>query len=106
MGYMKERTPKMEEGMERDLMLFILEEVKDQRGLTTCLDYSAGINGKWLKPDEVYNFRSNILLKILLYMPCVLKVETAREEWMKIFNKAVEIKKAYSPCRGSNIHKR
>ena len=38
MGYMKERTPKMEEGMERDLMLFILEEVKDQRGLTTCLE--------------------------------------------------------------------
>ena len=39
-------------------------------------------------------------------MPCVLEVETAREEWMKIFNKAVEIKEAYSPCRDSNIHKR
>ena len=105
MEYVKERTPKMEEGMERDLMSFILKQVKDKRGLTTCLDYSAGINGKWLKPDEVYNFRSNILLKILLYMPCVLDEKTAREEWMKVFDKAVEIKEAYAPCRGNKPNK-
>lgn len=104
MKFKKERTPKMENGMERDFMSFILNLVKRIRGLTTCLDTHAGINGKWLKPEEVYNFRVNLFLRIPIFLLCVLKEEDARKEWMKIFDKAIELKKIYGPCPDCKQH--
>ena len=68
MSYLK--TPPilpMEAGSERELMAWFLERVKHIKGLTTALDQNAGVNGKWLKPDEPRNIPSKRLLRILLY---------------------------------------
>lgn len=105
MGFIKERTPKMEEGMERDFLSYILDLVKRIRGLTTCLGNHAGINGKWLNPDNAYNFRVSLFLRIPIFLLCVLDEKTAREEWMKIFDKAIDLKKAYAPCPECKHHK-
>ena len=68
MSYLK--TPPilpMEAGPERELMAWFLARVKHIKGLTTALDQNAGVNGKWLKPDEPRNIPSKRLLRILLY---------------------------------------
>ncbi len=57
----------MEAGPERELMAWFLERVKRIKGLTTALDQNAGVNGKWLKPDEPHNIPSKRLLRIVLY---------------------------------------
>ena len=58
----------MEVGLERELMMFLLLEVKQIKGLTTALDQEAGINGKWLKPFEPYNISSQRLLQVIIHM--------------------------------------
>ena len=68
MSYLK--TPPilpMEAGSERELMAWFLERVKHIKGLTTALDQDAGVNGKWLKPDESRNIPSKRLLRIVLH---------------------------------------
>lgn len=43
------------EGKERDVMSIFLEVSKKTRGLTSALDVSAGINGKWINPNNPKN---------------------------------------------------
>ena len=50
MKYYKRKIPPME-GIERELMVSIFEDVKGVKGLTTALDEIGGINGKWINPD-------------------------------------------------------
>ena len=57
----------MEAGPERELMARILFEVKRIKGLTTALVKTAGVNAKWLKPDEPRNFPVKRLLRITLH---------------------------------------
>ena len=57
----------MEAGPERELMAWFLARVKHIKGLTTALDKNAGVNGKWLKPNEPRNIPSKRLLRIVLY---------------------------------------
>ena len=45
----------MDAGPERELMAFLLEKVKQTKGLTTALVQQAGVNAKWLKPDEPHD---------------------------------------------------
>lgn len=66
MKFHKEKTPLMKEGVEKELMQFILTTTKNTPGATTLLDTSAGINGKWLKLEPVFNIRSNQLLRIFI----------------------------------------
>ena len=63
----KLKTPKMKEGPERELMMLFLSQVKQVKGLTTLLDTIAGINGKWLTPDEPLDINVTKLLKVLLH---------------------------------------
>ena len=44
--------PLLEAGPERELMVCFLERVKHMKGLTKALVQQAGVNAKWLKPDE------------------------------------------------------
>lgn len=67
MSFHKQRILPMKESPERELMTFFLEQVKRTKGLTTVLDRKAGINGKWLKPDEAYNINSSRLLRAFIY---------------------------------------
>ena len=59
--------PLLEAGPERELMAFLLEKVKQTKGLTTALIQQAGVNAKWLKPDEPRNFPVKRLLRIVLH---------------------------------------
>ena len=59
--------PLLEAGPERELMVCFLERVKHMKGLTKALVQQAGVNAKWLKPDEPRNIPSKRLLRILLY---------------------------------------
>ena len=57
----------MDAGPERELMAFLLKKVKQTKGLTTALVQQAGVNAKWLKPDEPRNFPVKRLLRIVLH---------------------------------------
>ena len=68
MSYLK--TPPilpMDAGPERELMAFLLEKVKQTKGLTTALVQQAGVKSQWLKPDEPRNFPVKRLLRIVLH---------------------------------------
>ena len=65
--YKSQPIPLLEAGPERELMVCILERVKRIKGLTTALVQKAGVNAKWLKPDEPYNIPSKRLLRIVLH---------------------------------------
>ena len=59
--------PLLEAGPERELMAFLLEKVKQTKGLTTALVQQAGVKSQWLKPDEPRNIPSKRLLRIVLH---------------------------------------
>ena len=59
--------PLLEAGPERELMVCFLERVKHMKGLTKALVQQAGVNAKWLKPDEPRNFPVKRLLRIVLH---------------------------------------
>ena len=68
MSFYKNRPiPLLEAGPERELMARILFGVKRIKGLTTALVQKAGVNAKWLKPDEPRNIPSKRLLRIVLH---------------------------------------
>lgn len=39
------KTEELEEGIQRDVMVYILHQVKDTKGLTRLLDNLGGLNG-------------------------------------------------------------
>ena len=59
--------PLLEAGPEREFMVCFLERVKRMKGLTKALVQQAGVNAKWLKPDEPRNFPVKRLLRIVLH---------------------------------------
>ena len=59
--------PLLEAGPERELMACFLFGTKRIKGLTTALVQQAGVNAKWLKPDEPRNFPIKRLLRITLH---------------------------------------
>ena len=65
--YKSQPIPLLDAGPERELMVCFLERVKRIKGLTTALVQKAGVNAKWLKPDEPYNIPSKRLLRIVLH---------------------------------------
>jgi len=68
MSFYKTRPiPLLEAGPERELMACFLERVKRIKGLTTALVQTAGVNAKWLKPDEPRNIPAKRLMRIVLH---------------------------------------
>ena len=68
MSFYKARPiPLIEAGPERELMACFLERVKRIKGLTTALVQTAGVNAKWLKPDEPRNIPAKRLMRIVLH---------------------------------------
>ena len=68
MSYFKSKAiPLLEAGPERELMVCFLERVKRMKGLTKALVQQAGVNAKWLKPDEPRNFPVKRFLRITLH---------------------------------------
>lgn len=79
MKFYRQRIRPMEEGPERELMSFYLQQIRAAKGLITELDRKAGINGKWVNPQVVYNIKSNLLLRTLLYKA----INQTRDEFEK-----------------------
>ena len=52
--------PLLEAGPERELMARLLFGTKRIKGLTKALVQKAGVNAKWLKPDEPATFQSSV----------------------------------------------
>ena len=68
MSYFKSRAiPLLEAGPERELMARLLFGTKRIEGLTKALVQTAGVNAKWLKPDEPRNITAKRLLRIVLH---------------------------------------
>ena len=68
MSFYKNRPiPLLEAGPERELMARLLFGTKRILGLTKALVQTAGVNAKWLKPDEPRNIPSKRLLRIVLH---------------------------------------
>ena len=106
MKFYKRKTPLLHEGLEKEVMLFILQFVKNTRGLTTHLDCVAGINGKWLKLEPIYNFRCSLLMKILLHMFLFCDEDELREEWNKLFDQILSLARKHAVVLGKKNVKR
>ena len=98
MSLIKNRPiPLLEAGPERELMACFLERVKRIKGLTTALVQQAGVNAKWLKPDEPRNFPVKRLLRIVLHtMDRLNREECKRKACAMIDNVYDHILPAYS----------
>ena len=95
--YKSRPIPLLEAGPERELMAFLLEKVKQTKGLTTALVQQAGVNAKWLKPDEPRNFPVKRLLRIVLHtMDRLNREECKRKACAMIDNVYDHILPAYS----------
>ena len=80
MIYFKSRAiPLLEAGPERELMACFFRKVKHIKGLTTALVQKAGVNAKWLKPDEPRNIPVKRLLRIVLHTMHFLGREECKE---------------------------
>lgn len=66
---MRNRNFKIEElgeGIQRDVMVYILHQVKGAKGLTHLLDNVGGLNGKWTNPQKAYNLSVDQFLKVVI----------------------------------------
>ena len=82
--------PLLEAGPERELMACFLERVKRIKGLTTALVQKAGVNAKWLKPDEPRNIPSKRLLRIVLETMYHLDREECKERVASLIDYAYD----------------
>jgi hypothetical protein len=60
------KIEELEEGIQRDVMVYILHQVKDTKGLTHLLDNLGGLNGKWTSPRKAYNLSVDQFLKVVI----------------------------------------
>ena len=64
--YNKTKIKELENGLQRDVMMFILHQVKNTKGLTNLLKSKGGMNAKWTNPKKVYNLQANQFFKIVI----------------------------------------
>ena len=78
MEFLRQKTPMLGEGLAKMVMVAILRQIKNQRGLTSFIEHQ-GVNGKWLLPEEPYDIRFSKLVKILM----IKAHYQTEEEWWK-----------------------
>lgn len=64
--YTKRKIKELENGLQRDVMMFILHQVKNTKGLTNLLKKKGGMNAKWTNPEKAYNLQANQFFKIVI----------------------------------------
>ena len=64
--YNKTKIKELENGLQRDVMMFILHLVKNTKGLTNLLKSKGGMNAKWTNPEKAYNLQANQFFKIVI----------------------------------------
>ena len=58
----------------------LFTQVKEQRGMSTFIQEN-GVNGCWMKPDELYDIRVSKLFKIVENMRNYQTEDEFMEEW-------------------------
>ena len=66
MRHKNHKIEELKEGIQRDVMVYILHQVKDTKGLTHLLDNLGGLNGKWTSPKKAYNLSVDQFLKVVI----------------------------------------
>ena len=64
--YSKTKIKELENGLQRDVMMFILHQVKNTKGLTNLLKKKGGMNAKWTNPEKAYKLQANQFFKIVI----------------------------------------
>lgn len=64
--YTKRKIKELENGLQREVMMFILHQVKNTKGLTNLLKSKGGMNAKWTNPEKAYNLQANQFFKIVI----------------------------------------
>ena len=64
--YNKTKIKELENSLQRDVMMFILHQVKNTKGLTNLLKKKGGMNAKWTNPEKAYNLQANQFFKIVI----------------------------------------
>ena len=64
--YNKTKIKELENGLQREVMMFILHQVKNTKGLTNLLKKKGGMNAKWTNPEKAYNLQANQFFKIVI----------------------------------------
>ena len=64
--YNKTKIKELENGLQREVMMFILHQVKNTKGLTNLLKSKGGMNAKWTNPEKAYNHQANQFFKIVI----------------------------------------
>ena len=83
MSYYYDKTPVLDTGLARRVLVFILLQVKSNRGTTTFLEHH-GINGRWLKPEVPYDIRISKFLKIIEIKALFQTDDDFLDDWQKI----------------------
>ena len=78
--YYREKTPKLGEGLASNVLNKLFTQIKEQRGMTTFIQEN-GVNGCWMKPDELYDIRVSKLFKIVENMRNYQTEDEFMEEW-------------------------
>ena len=66
MRHKNHKIEELKEGIQRDVMVYILHQVKDAKGLTHLLENLGGLNGKWTSPRKAYNLSVDQFLKVVI----------------------------------------
>ena len=96
MTYYKQPIPPME-GRERELMSFFLKQVKKWAGLTSDVEATAGMNGKWINHKNPYEINATKMMRLLFVK------ELYQDEKEYITDTLEFRKKALDYCKANNI---
>lgn len=78
--YYSPRILLMKDGLECELLKLIITQVKHVKGLTSILSKEAGINGKWIKPEEPYNFSVKRFLRMIIFKVKYQEIEACMRD--------------------------
>lgn len=96
MTYYKQPIPPME-GRERELMSFFLKQVKKWAGLTSAVEATAGMNGKWINPKNPYEINATKMMRLLF-------VKALYQDEEEYIADALEFRQtALDFCKANNI---
>ena len=80
MKHYREKTPKLGEGLASNVLNKLFTQIKEQKGMTTFIQRH-GVNGCWMKPDDLYDIRVSKLFKILENISIYQDDDDFMEEW-------------------------
>ncbi len=85
MARKRQRIYPMKEGLEKEIMRFILRQIKNEPGLLHFINQHGGINAKWLNEDICYNISVHTFLKLLFVKFLYQTYDDSAQDWQDIY---------------------